>query len=96
MMVKTIMSKFLLCVILRNMSQNQKAYLIQPNETLHQVNLLESDISSEDIEMFLECDTAFFLPDTTHLLCMLQKVPFFGSSRRFLKPSLLGSDHEFN
>ena len=40
-----------------------------------QVSLHKSDISDEDIELFLETDTAFFLPDVDHLLCLLQKVP---------------------
>ena len=40
-----------------------------------QVSLHKSDISDEDIELFLETDTAFFLPDVNHLLCLLQKVP---------------------
>ena len=40
-----------------------------------QVSLHKSDISDEEIELFLETDTAFFLPDVNHLLCLLQKVP---------------------
>ena len=43
--------------------------------TFFQVSLHKSDISDEDIELFLETDTAFFLPDVNHLLCLLQKVP---------------------
>ena len=40
-----------------------------------QVSLHKSDISHEDIELFLETDTAFFLPDVNHLLCLLKEVP---------------------